>query len=251
MEESMKTGLGVFVIILCFLTTAFAQESWEHGKDLEKAIGAQEERPAEPASCPLKSWIGERFVFLPKPAKEPFSPVYGHFQAGNDLYRHPTYEDYVGKMVEAVHVRRLHDRWEVEFKMMDSGMTLLATTWSGGISGIAPVKDIHDAREKWLGKTLWYRKERMSPYPEAKGTADRIRVKPGTLVTVTDVVPGSDHNTPVRFVLKTPAGQTGYVDLAWSPTNVYPSAWRYCDKFSSVFYTRDPSKIVGVLASGS
>lgn len=247
----MRKGLGVFMTFVCLFTTALAQEPGKYEKDLDKTVGALEERPAEAVTCPLKSWIGERFVFLPKPAKESFSPVYGHFQAGEDLYRHPEYEDYVGKMVEAVRVRRLHDRWEVEFEVLDSRAKLVATTWSGGISGIAPVRDISAAREKWLGKTLWYRKERMSSYPETKGKTDRIRVKPGTPVKVVDIVPGSNHNAPVRFILKTSAGKTGFVDLVWSQTNVYPSAWRYCDKFSSVFYSQDPGKTVGVLASGS
>ena len=139
----------------------------------------------------------------------------------------------------------------MEFEALDSGKRLVATAWSGGISGIAPVRDIRVARERWLGKTLWFKKERFHSCQNAEGNKDWIRVRPGTPVKVIDVVPGSDHNTPVRFILETPAGKKGYVDLAWSRMNVYPSAWRYCDKFSSFFFTRDPSKALGVLASGS
>lgn len=247
----MKIGLSAVLLCMSFLGSSFAQEYREDAERYSKIVGTQKENPVLSAACPLNAWLGKRFVFLPKPTKAPLGPPYGHFQTGGRLFTYPEYEDYVGKMVKAVQVRQVHDRWEVKFEVSGSREMISATTWSGGISGIAPLKDIREARERWMGKTLWLKKGKMRLYHDAVGKNGWIQVGPGAPLKVVNVIPGNDHNTPVRFILKTYTGQSGYVDVAWSRTNVYPAAWQYCEKFSTVFQTHDPSKTVGVLASGS
>jgi hypothetical protein len=60
-------------------------------------------------------------------------------------------------------------------------------------------------------------------------------IKNHTQVKVVEVVAGSENNAPVRFVLETPDGKKGYVDIAWSGTNSYEFVRKDLKTFDTVF----------------
>jgi hypothetical protein len=247
-----KLLLAVLLIPSFLSSVTLAQDLSVH----KRSVGEQEAKPVatneDYASFrPISSWVGERFVFLAKPYERLRALGYKNFQVGDELHECPSYGKYVGKIAKVVSFQELHDHWEVEFQMEDSGQRVVASAWSGGINGIAPVKDINNARERWLGKTLWYKKGSIRAYSEDTGKSDLIHLAEHSRVKVVDVVAGWEHSTPVRFVLRTSTGEKGYVDLAWSGTNSYEYARKYSDRFEALFLTEDPIKSSGRVQKSS
>lgn len=190
---------------------------------------------------PISSWIGERFVFLPK-QKTLQRFGYQDFQIGDDLYKHPTYNEYVGRIAKVVSSKEVCNHWDVELVMEDNGQRISATARYGDIEGIAPVADIHGAHDRWLAKTLWYRKTWIETYDEDTGETRSVHLKKNSRVKVIHIIAGWNHRTPVRFVLQTHAGKVGYVDIAWSGTNCCEYKREYSDSFEASFFTQDPTK---------
>jgi hypothetical protein len=190
---------------------------------------------------PISSWVGERFIFLPKQmALQRFG--YPNFQIGDELYKPPSYSEYVGRIAKVVSLQEVCNHWDVELEMEDNGQRVSASARSGGIDGVAPVADIEDARDRWLGKTLWYKKTWLERYNEDTGEVYSVHIRKNSQVKVIDIRAGWKHATPVRFILQTGTGKEGYVDMAWSGTNCYDYDRRYCDTFETSFFTQDPAK---------
>jgi hypothetical protein len=190
---------------------------------------------------PIGSWLGERFVFLPK-HKTLQTFGYRDFHIGEDLYRTPSYHEYVGRVGRVTSVHQWCDQWDVEFEMEDNGERLSAVAGAGGIDGIAPVADIERARAVWLGKTLWYKKAWFESYDEVTGAVRPVYLKKNARVKVVDIVAGWSHDEPVRFRLRTSDGKQGHTDIAWSGTNSCHHARVHADTFESSFFPRDPRK---------
>lgn len=190
---------------------------------------------------PIKSWVGERFVFLPKQTTfQRFG--YQDFHIDDDLYKHPTYNEYVGRIAKVVSSKKVYNHWDVELEMEDNGQKVSATARFGDIKGIALVADILGAHNRWLAKTLWFRKTWIDIYDEDTGEISSFHIEKNTRVNVINIMPGWNHRTPVRFVLQTPTGKLGYVDIAWSGTNCCEYERKYYDSFEASFFTQDPTK---------
>jgi hypothetical protein len=192
----------------------------------------------------LQDWIGQRFVILPAnaSAREPWlngftPPISANEWAGTvitairfDLGNRPATMPLTTGSVS------------VEFTT-ESGKTLRAEAVNGSVRGIAPERDIESARRAWTNRSLWLVQQSIATYdPSAPGsTALRWRHVGRTAhVVVKDVVPGSQTNTPVRFIVQTDDGRMGFVDLRVSDTNV-PRVLRGGDaSFAKVFYAADP-----------
>ena len=190
---------------------------------------------------PISSWLGKRFIFLPKQTTlQRFG--YQNFQIGDDLYESPSYNEYVGRIAKVVSLQEVCNHWDVELEMEDNGQRVSASARSGGIDGVAPVADIEDAHNRWLGKTLWYKKTWLERYNEDTGEVYSVHIRKNSQVKVIDIRAGWKHATPVRFILQTATGKEGYIDMAWSGTNCYDYDRRYCDTFETSFFTQDPAK---------
>lgn len=190
---------------------------------------------------PISSWVGERFVFLPK-QKTLQKFGYHNFRVGDDLYKYPSYNTYVGRIARVVSSKEVCNHCDVELVIEDNGQRISATAKSGDIEGIAPVADIRGAHDRWLGKTLWYRKTWIEKYDEDTGETSSVHLKKNSRVKVIEIIAGWNHRTPVRFVLQTPAGEIGYVDIAWSGTNCCEYKRKYSNSFEASFFTQDPTK---------
>ena len=188
---------------------------------------------------PIRSWLGERFVFLPKhKTLQKFG--YRSFHIGDDLYRSPNYGEYVGRIARVVSVHEWCDHWDIEFKMEDNGERLSAVAGGVGIDGIAPIADIERARGEWLGKSVWYKKAWFERYDEDTGALRPVYLRKNARVKVVDIVAGWSHDKPVRFKLRTTDGKKGHTDIAWSGTNSCDYARAHADTFETSFFVRNP-----------
>jgi hypothetical protein len=213
-----------------------AAELYAYNREFSGASGRPLSVDQEVGSFrPVSSWAGERFVFLAIPNKRLRGLAYKHFQVGRKLHEYPNYDEYVGRIAKVVAVERCYDHWTVEFKALDSGDSLVASARSGGIAGMAPLRDINDARHRWSGRTLLYKKDTILTYGDSAGQAKSIRIKKNSPVKVLNVVAGWDNNAPVRFIVELPSGERGFADVIWSGTNSYVSARKYFAKFETLF----------------
>jgi hypothetical protein len=122
--------------------------------------------------------------------------------------------------------------------MDDDGQIYTARVILDTVGGIAPLADINNARLKYLGKTLCRIRGSILTYnhkTEKFGTVNFKRYAP---VKVVNVVAGWDDMSPVRFILQTPSGEEGFIDVSLSGTNV--SSGR--GNFDDWFLVEDPRK---------
>lgn len=185
---------------------------------------------------PVEKWVGEKFIFLARP-KSLQEYGYQGFGGGTGRYGQPTYEECVGRIGTII---KASDK-EITIKMDDNGQIYTARVLIDSVDDIAPLADIDKARVKYLGRTLWRIRGSILTYNHKKekyGTVDFKRYSP---VRVVDIVVGWPTYTPVRFILKTPSGEEGFIDVNLSGTNV-PSGLRDRERFDDWFLVEDPRK---------
>jgi hypothetical protein len=77
----------------------------------EQKVAPENSQTSCPSFRPIRSWLGERFVFLPKhKTLQEFG--YRNFHIGDDLYRSPNYGEYVGRIARVVSVHEWCDHWD-------------------------------------------------------------------------------------------------------------------------------------------
>ena len=235
-----ELSLSLLVFQIFLINTALAESPYLC--NISKSQVATENGDSS-LFLPISSWVGKRFVFLPiQIAFQRFG--YQDFHIGDDLYTHPTYNEYVGRIAKVISSKKVYNHWDVELEMEDNGQKVSATARSGDISGIALVADILGAHNRWLAKTLWLRKTWIDIYDEDTGEISSFHIEKNTPVKVINIMTGWNHRTPVRFFLQTPTGKLGYVDIAWSWTNCCEYERKYYDSFETTFFARDPTKSI-------
>ena len=189
---------------------------------------------------PMNQWVGKKFVILPKPR---------HLQRyGYSTLRHPdggfiipTYGECAGMVGTVMDV---YDDGRTDRKVMiklDNGEIYTAVSSSGIFAEIAPEEDFETARTSWRGRTVWLYHGPVYAYDEDTGryyTWQSGRYEP---VVVRDVVPGWNHNRPVRLIVVTEDGREGFIDVQVSDTNVWEPYYGD-NRYDVYFVTEDPHK---------
>jgi hypothetical protein len=206
-----------FTLVTTFAVVALAQPETRQNITTEKK---SESKPVEAAPTPftyhpIVSWVGKRFIFLPKP-KGSESGTY------EDFSRLVTHQKYAGRVARVVSANDSGASAFIEFQMEDDGERLRVFTVANkeSVRGMALLDDIENARKQWAGKTVWGKMLMISNYDEQSGAIAMTAVKKFGPLKVVDVVPGWDEEKPARFKLETPDGKQGFVDLNLSGTNV-------------------------------
>jgi hypothetical protein len=206
-----------FTLVTTFAVVALAQPETRQNITTEKK---SESKPVETAPTPftyhpIGSWVGKRFIFLPKP-KGSESGTY------EDFSRLVTHQKYAGRVARVVSANDSGASAFIEFQMEDDGERLRVFTVANkeSVRGMALLDDIENARKQWAGKTVWGKMLMISNYDEQSGAIAMTAVKKFGPLKVVDVVPGWDEEKPARFKLETPDGKQGFVDLNLSGTNV-------------------------------
>jgi hypothetical protein len=183
---------------------------------------------------PIDTWVGKRFIFLPRP-KSSSSGTYEDFVGA------VSHQKYANRVARVVSASDAGGRVRLEFEMEDDGDRVRAYTVARkeSVRGMALAEDIENARSKWGGKTLWIRNLMLSNYDERSDANAMIPVRKFSPVKVVDVVPGWDEEKPVRFLLETPDGKRGFVDVNLSGTNVRQEV-RHLDHFDEHVLLEDP-----------
>lgn len=114
--------MRTFIVIVSILLLQFTMASAQNPYIREGSIGKQKEQAELPAKVPssfrpIEKWVGEKFIFLPKP--KPLQK-YGYqmfqmFRVGKGRFDHPTYEECVGRIVTQ---KRLQYKWMIMVKFI-------------------------------------------------------------------------------------------------------------------------------------
>jgi len=189
---------------------------------------------------PISDWAGERFIFLPQPKSlQHFG--YQSFNVGGAISEPARYEKFVGRIARVTGVRQRGPLWDVDFQMEGTNEALTATAYGNSVVGIARVADIDSARARWLGKTLWYTKSKLSTFREVGDNEEFGDVEIGRFapVKVVNIVAGWYWHKPVRFILQSDSGAEGYQDVNLSGTNAGEILVDN-SRFDEFFMTDDP-----------
>jgi hypothetical protein len=184
----------------------------------------------------ISELVGERFIFMPKQTS---LQEYGYqfYEIFNKSVSLP-YQDYVGKIVKVLAVtpskHKIEELWEVYLQVEGTDEKLMADAYRETIKDLANLQDIDDARAQYLGKTLRYTKSALGRYNAVTDKRDLFFIPRDSLVKVTAIVASWDESAPVRFVVKTPTGKEGFVDVNMSGTNI-PKTLREFNRFNNTF----------------
>ena len=199
--------------------------------------GSEEAEPLNENSFPnrpVTTWVGERFVFLHKEICQ----EYGYMSVRRTKEGETVpYQEFVGRVAKVTRVEP--SEYIIKLVLEDTGEKVYGTVSRGVIENMALVADIENARALYVGTTLW---TDALVYAYVEGVGERYLDTPGGLfpVEVIDVVPGSDEERPVRFVVRIPSGGEGYVDVQMSDTNISSGARKYNIRFEEVFHRENP-----------
>jgi hypothetical protein len=235
MKKITRIALQFTLVAICY-AVAPAQPETRQNITPEKKT---ESKPVEAAPTPfpyhpIGSWVGKRFIFLPKP-KGSESGTY------EDFSRMVTHKKYAGRVARVVTANDSGASAYIEFEMEDDGERLRVFTVANkeSVRGMALLDDIENARKQWAGKTVWGKMLMISSYDEQSGAITMTMVKKFGPLKVVDVVPGWDEEKPARFKLETPDGKQGFVDLNLSGTNVQKEV-RYLSRFEDHLLAENP-----------
>lgn len=240
----MKTLIILVPILLFQINIVFAQSPYIR----EGSIGKQNE-PKEQIKTsqinpfsfrPLEKCVGEKFIFLPKPKSFQKFGYQGFHKEKGSHFDNLKYEECVGRIgtITEVSGEIMHD---VKIQMDDNGQIYTASG-TDSIKDIAPVADLDYARKKWLGKTLWYGRNKLDIYNETTEKFGSVKIKKFSTVKVVDVFAAWFEYAPIRFVLQTPSSEEGFIDVTLSGTNVSYGN-RYLSSFNDYLFTENPKNI--------
>jgi hypothetical protein len=223
-----------FTLVLICCVAALAQPDNRHNITPEKKSESNSIEAAPFPYQPIGSWVGKRFIFLPKP-KGSESGTY------EDFSRSVTHKKYAGRVARVISANVSGRSAFIEFEMEDDGERLRVFTVANkeSVRGMGLMDDIENARKQWAGKTLWSKMLMISSYDAESGALTMTQVKKFGPLKVVDVVPGWDEEKPVRLKLETPDGKQGFVDLNLSGTNVQKEV-RYLSRFEDNLMAEDP-----------
>jgi hypothetical protein len=193
---------------------------------------------------PIEEWVGRKFVFAPAPKYYQENGYLG-VSGGKGKDGRPTYEECASRIGTVVNVKKDVARerslgenvWvsEVEIKMDDNGQVYTVRAADNCMGCMVPIEEGWAARAKFTGKTVWCKIGNLRTQEEGGG----IPVKPLSPVQIIDVSLNRDGGAPFRLTLRTPAGETGFADVAFSATNVPPD-WFNMASFKEHFLETDP-----------
>jgi hypothetical protein len=214
---------------------------------------------SNPASVNMtvEQWKGNEFTFLALPGDKQSAgyEIYTVDQAtqgfqGDRSVRLP-YADHVGKQVTVTEVVPFaagnnQQEYMVSMTVNDTGEKLLGRTMRGQVEGLVLTADLNNARQQFLGKTVYPKFRELSGMydPNWNTMPSSVATKIGGPVKVVDVYAGNQSQTPIWLIVSV-NGEKAILPIAYSWTNIPVQAWTQTAPWQDAMFTEDPRISLG------
>jgi hypothetical protein len=217
------------------------------------SVGAESASVIPSTDITVGQWSGHDFTFLNLPADEQ-TAGYGIFTADQatqgfqgDRSVRLSYADHVGKQVEVTDIvpfaaGNSKQEYVVHLTVKDTGEKLLGRTEHGQLEGLVLTADLNNARQQFLGKTIYPKSRELAGF-----TADGQTAVPhiiGDPVTVVDVYSGNRSQEPIYLIVSV-NGQKAVLPIAYSWTNLTSPAWTETPPWQDALFMEDPKISLG------
>jgi hypothetical protein len=202
-----------------------------------------------PTNVEIQQWKGNNFTFLPLAAAQYEGyEIFTEDQAdqgflGDRSVRIP-YNQYVGKQVTVNDVVPFADGdnkkdYVVHMTVNDTGEKLVGRSMRGQLAGLVLTDDLVNAREQFLGKTVYPKFRELPGEYVAGALPEAVPIKIGGPVTVVDVYAGNQSQEPISLVV-TVNGQRAILPIAYTWTNSPIQPWTKAAPWESALFLHNP-----------
>ncbi|GAB2692466.1 hypothetical protein GCM10027037_14780 [Mucilaginibacter koreensis] len=182
----------------------------------------------------LKKTIGETYIVLPTGGYS--SPVSYVIHKADEPRKPILFKELIGKKMKLLSIDDRNGHFQDSL-----GVEYLCFISDGSFPEIAPLKDIEDAKNLLVGKTLWLNKDKASASASSErilsGEVELNRFEP---VKVVAVSMGGNNNFPVIITFKTRTGKQAVMMADISGTNTQHMSGYL---FNNIFFTQDPKTL--------
>ena len=204
---------------------------------------------AEAASVQIEQWTGNSFTFLPLSSAQNIGyEIFTEENAdqgfqGNQSVRIP-YAQYVGKQVTMNEVVPFTDNdnkkdYIVHMTVNDTGEKLVGRSMRGQLAGLVLTDDLINARQQFLGKTVYPKFRELPGLYVAGAIAQPVAIKIGGPVTVVDVYAGDQSQEPINLVVSVNE-QKAILPIAYSWTNSPVQPWAQKAPWENALFMDNP-----------
>ncbi|QDR79530.1 hypothetical protein [Sporomusa termitida] len=221
------------------------------------SVGAAKAPSANPAAnVMVEQWVGHNFTFLALPVDKQAAgyeifigeeAVHG-FQ-GDRSVRIP-YAEYVGKQITVTGIVPFpagynQKEYIVTMTVDDTGEKLAARTMRGQLEGLVLTSDLTNARQQFLGTTVYPKFRDLSGLYWTNTTMPRsVSLPIGSPVTVVDVYAGNQSQKPIWLIVSV-NGEKAILPIAYSWTNTPVEAWTEAPPWQADLFAADPKISLG------
>lgn len=208
-------------------------------------INTQPESPNCNASIPFSNFVGQKIVFQPKTLQ--------FRQFGYDMYHievvngtSPSYDQLAGQVavIDSIGAKDSIGFQDVKMHLENNGQVIMAQSLHEVLQDITFLADINAARAKWVGKTIWYRGNRVRTSQDVE-VYDGNKVLKFHPVKVVNVIAGTSD--PLDFVVQSEGGPLVLVNVRFSASNfgsdmieTFAKMHRHVCNFDEQFDVVDP-----------
>jgi hypothetical protein len=214
---------------------------------------------AEPAvNLTIQQWIGNGFTFLTLPADkqaagyEIFTVEQANQGFQEDRSVRIPYAEHVGKQVTVTEIVSFpagnsQNEYMVYMTVNETGEKLVGRTMRGQLEGLVLTADLINARQQFLGKTI-YPKFRELSGTNDPGMNNTIPISVSTPIggpaTVVDVYAGNQSQEPIWLVVSV-NGEKAILPIAYSWTNIPANAWMQTAPWQDALFMENPRSSLG------
>ncbi|MBP2641950.1 MAG: hypothetical protein H6Q66_2901 [Firmicutes bacterium] len=213
--------------------------------------------PEPPVNLTPMQWVGHNFIFLALPADKQ-ADGYGIFPAAQaaqgfkeDRSVRIPYLTNVGRIVTVTDVSSYtagdgkYD-YVVSMTEIGTGYKFVGRTIRGSLEGLALTEDIVQARQQFLGKTIYPKSRSLELVNVQPGGMDptSVTIRIGSPLTVIDVYAGIQTQEPIWLIFSV-NGQKALLPIAYSWTNQPVNSWKQSPPWQTALFMDDPRTSLG------
>jgi hypothetical protein len=245
-KQKMKLfGLRILLVLSLLLGFGTAGSTWV------EAAGET------PANVKIEQWTGYSFTFLALTADKQAAgyEIYTEDQAAQgfqgDRSVRLSYAEHVGKQVTVTEIvpfaagNNLQE-YMVHMTVNDTGEKLLGRSMRGQIEGLVLTADLNNARQQFLGKTVYPKFRELAGLNVSGWNAmpASVSITIGAPVTVVDVYAGNQSQEPIWLIVSV-NGEKAILPIAYSWTNLPIQSWTNNAPWQEALFTEDPRISLG------